>query len=201
MKVLVVFCLVLGVGLAAPPARSLGEDFAELLELIPVQELADTVCKYRDDEEVAYVIAYLRGEEWAELVAEVAQNPIWIGFKDYLNEAGINIELIIALIHELITSGFCDDTALASNRSFRELLDELLEVLPTEEIREWYYDKKENSCYFQVFYRRISSDRAHELVDEVLALEEVQKILAKLAEFGVDLEKVKDFIWNLLGWE
>lgn len=200
MKLLLVFCFVLGVGLAAPPARSLGEDFLELLELIPVEELRDVVCKYRDDEEVQYVINYLRSDEWAALVAEVAANPKWISFKDYLNEAGINIELIIAIIHELIVNGICEDT-VASNRSFREFLDELLETLPKDEIVEWYHDKKENSCYFQVFYRKVSSDRARALVEEVLALEEVQKILAKLEEFGVDLQKLKDFIWNLLGWE
>lgn len=200
MKVILVLCLLVGVGMAAPP-RSLGEDFLELLELIPVEELKDIVCKYKDDEEVQYVINYLRGEEWAELVGEVGNNPTWIGFKDYLNEAGINVDLIIAIIHSIIQEGFCEDINAVSNRSFRELLDELLAALPREEIREWYYDKLENSCYFQVFYRKISSDRARELVEEVLALEEVQKILAKLAEFGVDLQKIKDFIWNLLGWE
>lgn len=200
MKVLAIVCLLVGVSMAAPH-RSLGEDLLEFLELIPVEELRDIVCKYKDDEEVQYVINYLRGEEWAELVGEVAQNPKWISFKDYLNEAGINIELIIAIIHELITNGICEDTVVASNRSFRDLLDEVLEALPREELRELFYYKLENSCYFQVFYRKISSDRARELVEEVLALEEVQKILAKLEEFGVDLQKLKDFIWNLLGWE
>lgn len=189
--------------MAAPPPRSLGEDFLELLQLFPVEELGEIVCTYRDDEEVQYVISYLRGEEWAELVAEVGNNPTWISFKEYLREAQIDIDLIIAIIHSLIQDGFCDDTAVVagSNRSFRELLDELLAALPKEEIKEWFYDKIENSCYFQVFYRKVSSDRARELVEEVLALEEVQKILAKLDEFGVDLQKIKDFIWNLLGWE
>lgn len=200
MKVILVLCLLVGVGMAAPP-RSLGEDFLELLEIIPIEELKDIVCKYKDDEEVQYVINYLRGEEWAELVGEVGNNPTWIRFKDYLNEAGINVDLIIAIIHSIIQEGFCEDVNAASNRSLRELLDELLAALPREEIREWYYDKLENSCYFQVFYRKISSDSARELVEEVLALEEVQKILAKLDEFGVDLQKIKDFIWNLLGWE
>lgn len=186
----------------AAPTRSLGEDLLEFLALIPVEELKDIVCKYRDDEEVQYVINYLRGEEWAELVGEVGNNPTWISFKEYLNEAGINVDIIIALIHDLIQNGFCEDTAVvASDRSFRDLLDELLAALPREELRELFNDKLENSCYFQVFYRKISSDRARELVEEVIALEAVQRILAKLEEFGVDLQKLKDFIWNLLGWE
>lgn len=200
MKVLLVFCLLVGVGLAAPP-RTLGEDLLEFLELIPLGELRDIVCKYKDDEEVQYIVNYLRGEEWAALVEEVGNNPIWISFKEYLKEAQIDVDLIIAIIHALIQEGICEDTDVVSNRSFRELLDEVLAALPREEIRELFYDKLENSCYFQVFYRKISSDRARELVEEVLAIEEVQKILAKLEEFGVDLQKLKEFIWNLLGWE
>lgn len=187
--------------MAAPP-RTLGDDLWDFLEILPFWELRDIICKYRDDEEVRYVIDYLRSEEWAELVEEVSQNPKWISFKDYLNEAGIDIELIITIIHNLINNtNLCEDEPVASGRSFREFLDEVLEALPREELKELFYEKLENSCYFQVFYRKISSDGARELVEEVLALEEVQRILAKLEEFGVDLQKLKDWLWNLLGWE
>lgn len=202
MKVLIVLCLVAGLSYAAPPPRSLTGDFLDFLLLLPVDDLKEIACSYKDDEEVVYVLNYLRSDEWAALMAEVGSNEIWISFKEYLNDAGVNVDLIVAFIHALIQNGFCDDArAVIGNRSFKDFLDAELDALPKEELKALWYDKLENSPEFKEFYDKISSDKARELVDDVLALEEVQKIIAKLVEFGVDVQKIKDFIWNLLGWE
>lgn len=184
---------------AASVPRSLLDDFKDFLALIPVSELKDIVCSYRDDPEVQLAVNYLRGEEFAGLVAAVREKETWQEFKDYLNDAGVDIELVIAFIHNLIANGFCGD-GKASGRSLRDLFEELKAALPIEDIKELYHDKLENSPDFQDFFEKVSSEKARELVEEVIALDEFQKLAAKLEELGFDLQKLKDFIYNLLGW-
>lgn len=196
-------CILLGafaatVTLAAPAPKSLQDDFTDFIALIPFSELKDITCSYADDPEVQLVVDYLRSDEWAGLVAEVREKETWKEFKDYLNDAGIDIELVIGLVHNLITNGFCEKTF--SKRSLRNLIDDLLAALPVDEIKALFYDKLENSSDFQNFFAKISSEKSRQLVEEVIALDEFQRIAAKLTDLGFDLEKVKDFIYGLLGW-
>lgn len=195
----IVFIGLFSATLAASTApKSLQDDLLEFLALVPVSELKEIACRYKDDPEVKLVVEYLRSDEWAGLVAEIRDKETWKAFKDYLNNAGIDIEAVIGFIHSIITNGFCDKTS--SSKSLRDLLDELLSALPTEKIKALFYDKLENSPDFQEFFAKISSDKSRELVEEVIALEEFQRIAAKLTELGFDLKKLKDFIYGLLGW-
>lgn len=182
---------------AAPSSKSLQDDFKDFLALIPFSELKEITCSYRNDPEVKLVIDYLRSDEWAKLVAEVREKKTWKEFKNYLNEAGVDIEAVIAFIHNLIANGSCEKSL---TRSLRDLFDDLKAALPVDKIKALFYDKLENSPDFQDFFETISSEKSRELVEEVIALDEVQRIVAKLTELGFDLKKLKDLIYGLLGW-
>lgn len=194
---LVVFAL-FGAALAAPSARSLQDDLKEFLDLIPVATLKEITCSYKNDPEVQLAVQYLRSEEFAGLVAAVREKQTWNDFKDYLNDAGIDVEAVIAFIHNLIANGVCDSAG--SSRGLKDLLNELRAALPVDEIKALFSDKLQNSADFQEFFAKVSSDKSRELVEEVIALEEFQRVAAKLEELGFDLQKVKDFIYGLLGW-
>lgn len=184
--------------LAASVPKSLQDDFKDFLALISVAKLKEITCSFKDDPEVQLVVNYLRSEEWAGLVGEVREKETWNEFKNYLNEAGVDIEAVIAYIHNLIVNGICEDAV--SSKSLRDLLEELKAALPVDEIKALFYDKLTNSADFQDFYGKVSSEKSRQLVEEVIALEEFQRIAAKLEELGFDLKKVKEFIYGLLGW-
>lgn len=198
MKHFFVLFALIGAALAAPSARSLQDDFREFLALIPVEKLKEITCNYKDDSEVQLAVQYLRSEEFAGLVAAVREKQTWIEFKDYLNDAGVDIEAVIGFIHNLIANGVCDSAA--TSRGLKDLLNELKEALPVDEIKALFYDKLQNSGDFQEFFAKISSNKSRALVEEVIALEEFQRVAAKLEELGFDLKKIKDFIYGLLGW-
>lgn len=198
MKSFLVLLALFGGVLAAPAARSLQDDFKEFLALIPVDQLKEITCNYKDDSEVQLAVQYLRSEEFAGLAEAVREKGTWVEFKDYLSDAGIDVEAVVGFVHDIIVNGVCKSSA--SSRGLKNLLDELKAALPIDAIKALFQEKLENSVDFQEFYGTVSSAKSRELVEEVIALEEFQRVAAKLGELGFDLQKVKDFIYGLLGW-
>lgn len=195
---LVVSALVCASALAAPSAKSLQDDFKEFINLIPVAELKKITCSYKDDPEVQLAVQYLRSEEFAGLVKAVREKKTWIEFKDYLSSAGIDVEAVIGFIHGLIVNGVCESTA--SSRTLKNLLEDLKAAIPVDKIKTLFYEKIQNSADFKEFFGKVSSEKSRALVEEVIAMEEFQRIAAKLQELGFDLKKFKDFIYGLFGW-
>lgn len=87
-----------------------------------------------------------------------------------------------------------------SNRSLKNLLNELKAAIPVDEIKALFYKKLEESADFQEFFGKVSSEKSHALIEGVIALEEFQRVAAKLEELGFDMQKVKEFIYELFGW-
>lgn len=190
----------MGVAFALPPVgKFLQDDFKDFLALIPVDKLQEIACSYKDDAEVQLAVQYLRSEEFAGLTAAVREKEAWNEFKNYLNNAGIDVEAVIGFIHNLIVNGVCSSSA-STRGGLKDLLNDLKNALPIDAIKALFREKLENSADFQEFFAVVSSDKSRNLMEEVIALEEFQRVAAKLKELGFDLQKVKDFIYGLLGW-
>lgn len=200
MKGLFVICaLLFGAALAAPSSRTLESDLEEFVALIPVDELKAIAQKYLNtDAEFQEVIAYLQGDEWAALVAEVRANPTVQEFKEYLSNLGIDLEAIVEWIHNIIAGAKPEE--VVAQRGLKDFVEEVKEALPTAELLALLVDKLQNSEDFQEFYATISSEKSHQLVEEVRAIPEVQRLAARLLDFGIDLTAVLDFIYELFGW-
>ncbi|GJQ70942.1 hypothetical protein Trydic_g858 [Trypoxylus dichotomus] len=196
---LVVFALV-AIAAAAVPPRSLEDDLQDIGAVIPLDKLRAIVRKYLDtDPEVQEVVAYLQGSEWAALVAEVAANPTWVAFKEYLAEAGLDIEAIIQAIHDLIT-GAGTSAKSATARGIKEMVDEIREAFPTDAVLAVINEKLSSSPEFQELFEKISSETAHAFVDEIRTIPEVQRLAQELRDRGLDIDGAIDIIYGLLGW-
>lgn len=201
MKAIFVFAALLSVGFALPATRTLDEDLQDFVDLVPTEKLKEILYDHvANDEEFKSAIKYLKGSEWAELLQEVASKEEVQEFKQYLIDSGIDVDKIIAYIRDWINNVDVDASSAAS-RGLREFIDEIKEALPIDDIVALFYNKLQNSEDFQQFYAKISSEKAHALVEEVRALSAVQDLAARLLELGVDLKKALDFIYNLFGWE
>ncbi|KAK9679672.1 Insect allergen related repeat, nitrile-specifier detoxification [Popillia japonica] len=154
------------------------------------------------DPEVQEVVAYLQGDEWAALVADVAQNPTWIEFKEYLLSEGIDLDAIIQYIHDLI-GGLRSarmPTHKRTARSLRDMVDEIIAIIPVNDLLNVLNDKLQNSADFQRLFEVLSSDEARGLVEEVLALPEAQRIAQELRDLGINVDVALEFIFGILGW-
>lgn len=198
MKGLFVICtLLFGAALAAP-TRTLESDLKEFVDLIPVDEVKAIAQKYlNNDQEFQDAIAYLQGDEWAALVAEVRANPTVQELKEYLSNLGIDLEAIVDWIHNIIAGAKPQEVA---QRGLKDFVEDIKEALPIADIVALFSDKLQNSEDFQDFYAKISSEKSHQLVEEVRAIPEVQRLAARLLELGIDLKPVLDFIYGLFGW-
>jgi hypothetical protein len=94
-------------------------------------------------------------------------------FIQYLNDAGLPVDDILAWIDNLI-KGATPGTDPDEEGSLRPILDEVEAILPLTELLALVNDKLQNSPDFQALYVEVSSEKAHTLVEEVRALDEVQ---------------------------
>lgn len=201
MKFFLVLLGVVGLAIAVP--KSLQSDFDEFLALIPLEDIKAICDKYlANDPEVQEVVEYLQGEEWAGLVEAVAEKEQYQKLKQYLRDAGIDIDSIIQKIHDLLQGAHPSSKVQPKKaRTLRDMLDEIKEIIPIPDLIALLNDKLQNSQDFIDFYQKVSSEETKALVDEVRNLDEVQRLAAVLKEKGIDLTPVMELIYGFFGWE
>ncbi|XP_071050753.1 protein G12-like [Onthophagus taurus] len=179
--------------------RGLNDDLATIVELIPTDEIIAAISRFSaGDEEVQYMLRYLQGPEWGALVAGVAGNPSWINFKNFCLENGVNVDDIVGNIHDLIGGATPGDGGNLGG--LRALIDEIKELIPFDALIAQIDVLLNESESFRAFYAFISSNTAREFLNEILAIDEVQEIIAFLETAGIDVEYIIEFIKEFLGW-
>ncbi|XP_071050725.1 uncharacterized protein [Onthophagus taurus] len=201
MKLALVLFAVVALGSAYPTNRDLQGDLEDIVATIPLSEIRAIARKYAEnDAEFQEVVKYLQGPEWAELVQTVADHETWQRFKAYMSDAGVDIDGVIQYLHDLIAGAPIPVAKKSEVRSVRDFVDEVLAILDLQAVLEALNDKLNNSAEFQEFFGKISSEDAHQMVEEIRAIPEVQRIAQRLREMGIDVDKVIDLVYGLLGW-
>jgi hypothetical protein len=193
-------------GWGAPPkavkksGRSLLDDFIEFLTLFPLLDI-ELIVEYhlQTDGALVAVFEYLKGPEWAELVDTIMAKPAVQEFIQYLYDAGIPVDYILAWFFNLIDTAVLG-TDPDEEGSLRPFLDEIEGILPVDDVVAWVNDKLQNDPDFQAFYLEISSEEAHTLVEEVRALDEVQRLAQRLRDMEVKVDEAVAAIYEFLGW-
>jgi uncharacterized protein YerC len=171
--------------------------FIDLLPLDDIKAIADE--HLQTDGAFAAVVLYLQGPEWTDLVDTVGAKPEVQEFIQYLNDAGLPVDDIIAWIHNLI-AGAAPGTEPDEEGSLRPLLDEIEAILPVDDLIALLNDKLQNSPDFQGLYTKVSSEEAHTLVEEVRAIDEVQRLAQRLRDMGVKVDEALAVVYDFLGW-
>lgn len=199
MKLALVLFALLGSSLAAP-ARTLQEDFEDFASLIPTAEIAEIARRYlATDPEFRGAIAYLKSREFAELAEQVESKEAVQEFRRYLVEAGIDVDAILDYIKDVLEG---TETAYRSGgRSLKGFFEEVERALPVGKLMKMFMDKMKNSPSFQDFFKKVSSEEAHGLVEEVRALPEVRRLDERLTEMGFDVEGTWKIIYAIFGWK
>lgn len=189
-------------GLAAAKPKNLQDDLHEIAALIPIEEIKGIVLKYADngDTEVVRIIKYLQSTTWQDLVAAVAGMPEYQELKDYLKDAGLDIDGLIKKIHDFINSIDVSKTTKKSPRSLRDMVDEIKEKVDLNVLLQKINELLTDSEDFQAFMEKISSEKTHQLVESVRQLPEVQRLADTLKGMGIDITAVLDAIYAFLGW-
>ncbi|KAH0819421.1 hypothetical protein GEV33_003370 [Tenebrio molitor] len=165
MKVLVVLLAIIGLSVGAPKhhprlahqkisPRSLIDDLQDFIDLLPLDDIKAIVDDHLEtDGAFAAVVLYLQGPEWTELVNTVGEKPAVQDFIQYLNDAGLPVDDILAWIDNLI-KGATPGTDPDEEGSLRPLLDEVEAILPLADLLALLNDKLQNSPDFQALYTK-----------------------------------------------
>jgi beta-phosphoglucomutase-like phosphatase (HAD superfamily)/division protein CdvB (Snf7/Vps24/ESCRT-III family) len=204
MKLFVVLLAVFGLSFGAPnhqkSPRTLADDLQDFIDLLPLDDIKAIADEHlQTDGAFAAVVLYLQGPEWTELVDTVGAKPEVQEFIQYLNDAGLPVDDIIAWIHNLI-AGAAPGTEPDEEGSLRPLLDEIEAILPVDDLIALLNDKLQNSPDFQGLYTKVSSEEAHTLVEEVRAIDEVQRLAQRLRDMGVKVDEALAVVYDFLGW-
>jgi hypothetical protein len=149
MKLFVVLLAVFGLSFGAPnhqkSPRTLADDLQDFIDLLPLDDIKAIADEHlQTDGAFAAVVLYLQGPEWTELVNTVGEKPAVQDFIQYLNDAGLPVDDILAWIDNLI-KGATPGTDPDEEGSLRPLLDEVEAILPLADLLALLNDKLQNS--------------------------------------------------------
>lgn len=212
MKLLIVLVAVLGVSTAATlPAgkaldrhtRSLSDDWADFVDLVPVDEIREILVIYlAEDAEVQAVAAWLRSSEFKEILERLWATEEVINFGAFLRDAGLDIDRYLNWLKEWL--GFTKSASRAVSTRITGgvagLVADIKAILPLTEMRALFNEKLQTSEAFANLVSHLTSDDAIAFFSTVRATEEYQWIIASLEDFGIDFENIRNLIRNFLGW-
>ncbi|GJQ70940.1 hypothetical protein Trydic_g856 [Trypoxylus dichotomus] len=185
---------------AAAPSRNLQHDFQEILEVIPLDKMREIAQKYlNNDPEVQQVVGYLQSEEFEELISNIAANPSWIKFKEFMLKQGLDMEAFAQSVFEVIQGA--GSKSKLQTRDIKGFANEIVSVIPVDALLAKISDKMQNSVDFQIFWEKISSEEAHQFVEEIRQIEEVRRLGQILRELGFDVNTILNVAYAILGWK
>ncbi|XP_025602897.2 uncharacterized protein LOC105691040 [Athalia rosae] len=210
MKLAIVILAVLGVSVssALPThnifARNLKDDLEDFKNLVPVDRIVEIVIQYlADDAEVQNGVAFLTSDAFKTLVLDVEAIPEYREILRILADGGLDVYALVDKIHGLLDLPAFQPRTLLRNvvraGGFRGLVDEILAILPLEELKALYYEKLETSPDFANLIAHIASDEFQAAIEKVRANPTYQHMREAALAYGIDVSKLSTIIRSLLG--
>ncbi|GJQ70966.1 hypothetical protein Trydic_g882 [Trypoxylus dichotomus] len=202
MKILVLFTTLICLATSAPSISNdtgLSNDIADFLEIVPVEKIKKIAVQHlHDDPEFQAAVQYIKGPEFGDLLAELILQPEVIALKNFLKDAGIDLDIYSAKLCSFL-EGINIQTDY-KERSLKKFIEEVRQIIPMAKLIEAYDNKMNTSPAFQEFYRKVTSEEAHQLISKVRALPVFKKIVAEFNVMGIDLDRIFSVAYSIFGW-
>lgn len=199
MKCSIALLALIGLSLSAPSIK-LEQDLLDFMELIPFEDIKILVEKHlRNDPGFQAAIQYLQGDEWEKLTDDLDKTPQMQALTKYLLQAGIDTELFVDIAEEIL--GAVKIKSHNSKPSMKKFLQEVNTVIPHGEIMKLFAEKLEKSTFFQDLFDKISSERFHVIVENLLSTSESQKVIEAVENLDVSIRPYAKAAYVFLGWK
>ncbi|XP_053672914.1 protein G12-like [Anopheles nili] len=203
MKLAVIVIALIASVACAPTQRALTDDFDDFVALLPVDDLVNLALRYfLTDKEVQDAFLYLQGEEFASVWDQFfALNEV-LDLLNYLEDAGVPAYDSLNAV-----ANFFGLTPLKpSVRSLRTgglngLLQEALALLPNEELEALFDEKMKTSPEFKELFEKLQSFEYKKLVELFENSAEVQALVQKLRDHGIDVDYIVELVKAFFGWK
>ncbi|XP_044587711.1 uncharacterized protein LOC123267223 [Cotesia glomerata] len=184
--------------------RSITDHLNDFIVLLPFDKIANIAIDYiLNDVEVLTAVAYLKSEEFKDLMVRVENDPEVVEFLDYLKGLGADFHNLISTINDLldIHPQFQHGklTAIHSVGGIQGMLNEIRKVIPYEEIKALYEHKIKHSEEFKLFHDQLKSPEFQARVDKLVMNHNLQELGAQAHQYGISINKITEFLSELLG--
>lgn len=153
-----------------PSPRGLQDDFEEFVELLPFDKILDVAFKYvLTDTEVQEALQYLLGPEFSTIWDQVFALKEVRDVLDYLEQAGVEAYAFFNDLADLLGLNPVKPNVnvrhSVSTRGLSNLIDEVLALLPKDELLALFEHKLETSVEFKAFFDKLKSTDFQKLVE------------------------------------
>ncbi|PSN29414.1 hypothetical protein C0J52_28022, partial [Blattella germanica] len=153
--------------------------------------------------EVQAAVAYLQSDEFETIVVTLDALPELQNFLNFLEANGLNAIDFLNGIHDLLGIPHIPVSGrrhhLRRGVGITGLIDDVLAILPIDDLKALFNEKLETSPDFLSLYNAIKSPEFQSIVQTLNAMPEYQNLLEKLREKGVDVDKIIELIRALFG--
>ncbi|XP_058834675.1 protein G12-like [Topomyia yanbarensis] len=196
----------LGVSVQIPTNRSLQDDFDEFVALLPTEEIINVALRYvLVDKEVQAAVQYITGPEFSTIWDQVFALKEIRDILDYLEEAGVHVydalnDLANLIGVKPIKPSTVEARSSVSIRGLNGMIEEVLSLLPKEELLALFEQKLTNSADFKAFFDKLRSTDIQKLVELFNSSAELQSLFRKLREYGVDVDEFLELVKGFFDW-
>lgn len=196
---------------------NLDDDLQDFIALIPVDQVESIVLDYiTNDEETIEVINWIQtAEEAKSLVYKIEALDTFVDFIAFLEETGLHANEIINQLHQFMglhpwnppsrlyrqarAAALIRPSGLRRGTGLSGLVDDIIAILPIDDLHDLFLYKQANSPEFQEMVKRVQSPEFQAMVKHLYEIPEFTQVLDRLREQGIDIDKYIELLRNLFG--
>lgn len=190
-----------------PPHHELGPELREFMrhvrdfiELYPRREIRNIIRSRIHDPELRATMMFLRSPEFKQIMHTIASTPEfeaigryfseadWPWFQNTIDEAVRDIQVEALPIGKRNTGGL------------NALIDEIIAILPKEQLRALFEEKMANSAVFRSVIEIMSSTELKALIENAKESSVIREQFGLLLAQGIDMEKICESKKALVGF-
>ncbi|EAT37044.1 AAEL010918-PA [Aedes aegypti] len=177
------------------PSHHLQQDIMDFIDLIPFDDVQTLMqYYYHYDAEVENAFDYVSTEDYSQIKLEIMNLSEVQSFRRYLDGIGFSVEQVwkdLCLrfdVEDVFVEP--DDTIRNLNlttRGLNGLVDDILALLPQDEIILLFFDKLETSNDFSYFFEQIGSGEFENVLNMLQSSQQLRTLLWRLQRHGFDI--------------
>ncbi|XP_011698092.1 PREDICTED: uncharacterized protein LOC105456026 [Wasmannia auropunctata] len=190
--------------------RTLNEELIDFLQILPIEQIADIVTKYvEEDEKVQNALQYLLSSEFESMAREVEALKEYQALITYLKKAGLNADDVKAL-HEVI--GMEDYVSPKTESIFESqigiqkigdgikgMIKDIYNILPLDKIDALYQKKLQNSKVFADFIKALTAPEMQKIIDDLYANQTYKNFVITARAHGLEFEEMMKLATRMFG--
>lgn len=176
-------------------------DFQEFLKLLPESDIQKLLQDYVNfDPQFRHIVKYLQTDTFQELAKKAGEAPEFLALKEYLQTAGLDLDVIIAYINKQIANVAPQNGIRPENYDVKDFFADVRELLSNEQLHKWYSEKIKNSQDFKVFIEKLKSEDMRSLVEKARHADNVEQLVNRLEELKIDVSAFLQWLFVVLEW-